>query len=174
SPRRGLSREFAGELAVGSNEGVGAAHHEGDLVVSVALVGEDDDACKRINIVFNGAEGVIEPAGDLVGFEALKEEAHRLNPVGLGRSDVLLLAAGGDFDLAAAQGSDLADDRADPTVEQAEGEVLRAEQSSLVACLRRPAEDAGAAQALDAMSQADLIILLAGLEGEPDGDLLAL
>src|SRR5262249_59476553 len=73
-----------------------------------------------------------------------------------------------------AQGLDVADDGADPAVEQAEREVLVAEQSSLVACLSSQAEDTGAAQALDTMSQADLIILLAGLEGEPDGDLLAL
>src|SRR5262249_9247856 len=45
---------------------------------------------------------------------------------------------------------------------------------ALIARLGSQAEDAGATQALDAMGQADVIILLGGIEGEPDGDLLAL
>jgi hypothetical protein len=44
----------------------------------------------------------------------------------------------------------------------------------LVAGLGGEAEDAGAAQALDAMSQADLIDLLGSIKGARDRDLLAL
>jgi len=44
----------------------------------------------------------------------------------------------------------------------------------LVASLGGQTEDAGAAQALDAMSPADLKIVLRGIEGVADGDLLAL
>src|SRR5262249_10797151 len=114
------------------------------------------------------------PTGDLVGLETLEVEADGLDPVGLAGADVLLLAAGRDFDRAAAEGLDIADDGADPAVEQAEREVLIAEQPALIARLGSQAEDAGATQALDAMGQADLIILLGGIEGEPDRDLLAL
>ena len=143
SPRGGLGLEFAVELAIGGDQGAGAAHDEGDLVVGVALVDEEHDTCKCRDIVLNGAEGVIEPAGDLVGLEPLEVEAHGLDAVGLAGADVLLLAAGGDFDLAAAQGLDIADDGADPAVEQAKGEVLVAEQPALLASLGGHAEDAG-------------------------------
>src|SRR5215472_18036376 len=116
---------------------------------------------------------MVEAPADLVGLEPSEVEAHRLDTGGLAGADVLLLAPGRDRDLATAEGLDIADDSADPAVEQAEGEVLVAEQSALVACLGGEAEDEGAAQALDAMSQADLIVLLGGIEGEPDCDLLA-
>ena len=46
-----------------------------------------------------------------------------------------MLAAGGDFDRAATQGLDIADDGADPAGEQAEREDLIAEQPALVARL---------------------------------------
>ena len=68
---------------------------------------------------------------------------------------------------------DIADDGAEAAVEQAKGKVLVAEQPALFPRLRGDAEDAGAAQAIDAMSEADLIVLLAGIEREQDGDLLA-
>ena len=107
---------------------------------------------------------MVETAGDLVGLEPLEVEAHGLDAVGLAGADVLLLAAGGDLDLAAAQGLDVADDGADAAVEQAKGEVFVAEQAALLAGLGGHAEDATAAQALDAMSEADLKVLRAGVE----------
>src|SRR5262249_34662226 len=131
-------------------------------------------ACKSCDIVLDGSEGNVDAPGRPVRLESLRVDAHGLNAVGLAGTDVLLLAPGRDGDLAPAQGPDIADDGADPAVEQAEGEVLIAEESALVARLGGEAEDAGAAQALDAMSQADLIVLLGGVEGEPDRDLLAL
>src|SRR5215470_7388018 len=116
---------------------------------------------------------LIEAACDLVGLEPLEVEAHGLDPVRLPGPDVLLLAAGGDLDPAAAQGPDIANDGPDPAVEQAERQVLVAEQAALLAGLGGRAEDAAASQALDAVGQADLIVLRAGIEREQDGDLLA-
>jgi len=49
-----------------------------------------------------------------------------------------------------------------------------AEQAALFPRLGGDAEDAAAAQALDALGEADLEILGPGVEGEQDGDLLAL
>ena len=145
------------ELAVGCDQGAGAAHDEGDLVVAVALVGEENDTCECRDVVLNGTERVIETAGDLVGLEALEVESHGLDAVSLAGADVLLLTAAGDVDAALAKGLDIAHDGADAAVEQAEGEVLVAEQAALVAGLGGHAKDAGAAQAVDAMSEADLM-----------------
>ena len=103
-----------------------------------------------------------------------EEKAHGLDAMCLAGADILLLSAAGDFELATAQGLDIADDGTDAAVEQTERQVLVAEQPSLVASLSRQAEDAGATQALDSISQADLKILLAGVEGKPDSDFLAL
>ena len=164
---------FAVEFAVGRDQRAGAAHDEGDLVIAIALVGEKNDTCECRDVVLNATDCVIEPAGDLVGFEALDVESHGLDAVGLARADVLLLAAGGNGDVAATQGLDIADDGAEAAVEQAEGKVLVAEQPALFPRLCGDAEDAGAAQAVDAMIEADLIVLLAGIEREQDGDLLA-
>ena len=174
SPCGGFGLVFAVELAVGRDQRAGAAHDEGDLVIAVALVGEKDDTCECRDVVLNATDRVIETAGDLIGFEALDVESHGLDAVGLAGADVLLLAAGGDGDVAAAQGLDIADDGAQAAVEQAKGQVLVAEQPALFPRLCGHAEDAGAAQAVDAVSEADLIILLTGVEREQDGDLLAL
>ena len=116
---------------------------------------------------------MVQTPGDLVGLQSLEIEAQGLNAMGLARSDVLLLAAGGNGDVAAAESLDIANDGTDPAVEKAKREILVAEQPALFACLRGYAEDAGTAQALDAVGQADLKILLAGIEREQDGDLLA-
>jgi hypothetical protein len=43
---------------------------------------------------------MVESAGDFIGFEALQVETHGLNPMSEARTDVLLLSARGDFDLA--------------------------------------------------------------------------
>src|SRR5262249_11344716 len=94
---------------------------------------------------------VIESAGDLVGFEALDIESHGLDTVSLAGADVLLLAAGGNGDVATTQRLDIADDGAEAAVEQSEGKVLVAEQPALFPRLGGDAEDAGAAQAIDAM-----------------------
>src|SRR6266481_6661675 len=174
SPRGGLVLEFGVQFPIGGNQGAGAADHEGDLVVGVAAVGEDHDAREGREIVLDGAEGMVETACDLVGLEPLEVEAYGLNAVGLSGADVPLLTAGGDFDPPLEEGLDIADDGADPAVEQSEGEVLIAEQAALIACFGSEAEDAGAAQALDTVSDAGAMILLSGVEGESDGDLLAL
>ena len=171
STRLGL--ELSKELAVGSHQGSGAAHHKGDLVIGIALVDKESNTCKCGNVVFNGTEGVIQTARDLIGLESLEIETHGLYAVSLARTDVLLLAARGDFDLAAAQGLDVTHDRTDPAVEKTKGEVLVAEQPALLSSLRGDAKDSAATKALDAMSQADLIVLLAGIEREQRGDLLA-
>ena len=65
----------------------------------------------------------------------------------------------------AAKGLDVADDGADAAVKQSERQVLIAEQPTLVAGLSGQAKDPGTTQALDAISEADLKILLAGIEG---------
>ena len=94
-----------------------------------------------------------------------EKETHGLHAVGLAGADVLLLSAGGNVDLAAAQVLDIADDGTEAAVEQAKGQVLVAEQPALFPCLRGDAEDAGTAQAIDAVIQANQIILLTGIEG---------
>ena len=173
SLRGGLVAELVVEFAIGGDQGAGAADHEGDLVVGVAAVGEEHDASEGREVVLDGAESMVEPAGDLVGLEALQVEANGLNAVGLSGTDVPLLTACGDFDAPFAEFLDVADDGADAAVEQSVGEVFIAEQAALVACFGGEAKDAEAAQALDAVSEADAIILLGGVEGESDGDLLA-
>jgi hypothetical protein len=172
--RTRLVLKVAVELAIGGDQGAGAAHDKRDLVISIALVHEDHNACKCRDIVFNRAEGVIQPPGNLIGLVPQKEETHRLDAVCLAGADILLLSAAGDFELTTAQGLDVTDDGTHAAVEQTEREVLVAEQSSLVASLSREAEDAGTAQALDSVSQTHLKIVLAGVEGEADGNFLAL
>jgi len=97
----GLVLEFVVEFPISGHERAGTADHEGDLVASIALVDEDHNTCKYRDIVLDGTEGMIEAAGDLVGLETSKVEAHGLDAMGLAGADVLLLAAGGDFNLAA-------------------------------------------------------------------------
>ena len=173
--RRGrFAVELRVKLAIGGNQRGGAANDKGDLVIGVPLVGEDNYTCECSYVVLNGAESVIQSASDFVGLEALEVETHSLDPVGLAGADVPLLAAAGDFDLAAAQGLNIAHDGADTAVEQAKRQVLVAEQPALLAGLGSQPQDAGAAQALDAILQAELVILLAGIEGQLDVDLLAL
>src|SRR5262249_41850454 len=149
---------FVMEFPIGGDQGAGAADHEGDLVVGVAAVGEDHDAREGREVVLDGTEGMVEATGDLVGLEALEIEAYSLNAVSLSRADVPLLTAAGDVDAPFAEGLDIADDGADAAVEQSEGEVLIAEQTALIAGLGGEAEDAGAAQALDAVGDAGAII----------------
>jgi hypothetical protein len=173
SSRAGFGSEFLKELAISGHERTGPTDDESDRVVGVALVDEEGNTRKRSDVVFDGTECVIQPAGDFVGLKPLEVEPHSLDPVGLAGPDVLLLAAGGDFDLAAAQGLDIAHDGTDPAVEQAKREVFVAEQTTLLASLCGDAQDATAAQALNAMTHADLIVLVAGIEREPDGNLLA-
>jgi hypothetical protein len=86
----------------------------------------------------------------------------------------LLLSAVGDFKLATAQGLDITDNRTNPAVKQTKRQVLIAEQPALVASHSGQAEDAAMAQALDAMSQADFVIVLTGIDSELNGDFLAL
>src|SRR5271165_2393967 len=115
----GFGLVLAVKLAVGGDQGTRAAHDEGDLVIPVALVGEKNDTCECRDVVFNATDCVIELARDLIGFEALDVESDGLDAVGLAGANVLLLAAGGDGDVAAAQGVDIADDGDEAAVEQA-------------------------------------------------------
>jgi hypothetical protein len=55
------------ELPVGPDQGGGAVDDEGDLVIAIALAGEEDDARKGSEIVFDGTERVIKIVSDLVG-----------------------------------------------------------------------------------------------------------
>ena len=98
APRGGLGLEFAEELAIGGDQGTGAADHEGDLIVAITLGHEERNTCECGDIVLNGTEGMIQPTSDLVGLESLEIETHGLDAVGLARADVLLLTAGGDFE----------------------------------------------------------------------------
>ena len=139
------------ELAIGCDQWTGPAHDEGDLVVAVALVDQECNTCECGNVVFNGAERMIETACDLVGLQPLEIKADGLDAVGLPGADILLLAAAGDLDTALPEGIDIADDGPDAAIEQSEGEVLVTEQAVLVAGLGSHAQDARAAQAVDAM-----------------------
>ena len=172
--RGALALELGEELAIGGDQGAGAAHDEGDLVIAVALIDQERNTCECGDIVFDGTESMVQAAGDLVGLQPLEVEADGLDTVGLAGADVLLLAAARDLDTATAEGIDIAHDGADPAIEQAECEVLVAEQAVLVAGLGGHAQDAGTAQAIDAVFHADLEVLLRIIEREPDSNLLAL
>jgi hypothetical protein len=103
----------------------------------------------------------------------LQEQANCLDAMGLARSDVVLLAAGGHLDARAAEDLNVADNGAQAAVEQAEGEVFMGEQASLLARLAAEAQDAGAAQGDHTAPDADLEVVLAGIEGQVDRHLLA-
>ena len=123
------------ELPVAGHEGSGAMDDKSDLVRSITLLGEKDDAGESGHVVLDRAQGVVKLAGDLLGLLALEEEAHRLDAVGLAGADVLLLTARGDLQAAAAEGGDVADNGADAAVEEAIGEILVGQQTALVAGL---------------------------------------
>ena len=128
-------------------------------------------------ILYRSTEGVIEAACDFVGLQPLEGKSQQgLDPVGLARANVLLLAGArlGSFDTALPEGIDIADDGADPAIEQTESEVLITEQALLVTSLGRHVQDAGCVQAIDAVFDADLEVLRRIIEREPDGNLLAL
>src|SRR6516165_11672565 len=93
--------------------------------------------------------------------------------MGQAGSNVLLLATRGDGNAGAAQDLDVANDGAQTAVEQTEAEILMREESALLASLGGEAQQASAAQADDAAVNAHLEIVVAGIEGQPDGDLLA-
>src|SRR5262249_15467349 len=112
-----LPAELLVELPIGGDQGRGATDDEGDLVGAVAFLGQEDDAGEGGHIVFNGAQGMVQGPGDLLGFLALEEEADRLDAVRLTGADVLLLAAAGDREAAAAEGGHVADDGAQAAVE---------------------------------------------------------
>ena len=57
---------------------------------------------------------------------------------------------------------------------QAVAEIFVGEESALLTGLGSKAEEAGAAQGDDAAAGADLEIVLGGVEGQPDRDLLAI
>ena len=147
-----LVLEIAVELAIGGDQGGGAAHDEGDLVIGVGLVDEDHDTCKCRDVVLDRAERVVQPPGGLIRLMTQEKEAHCLHAVRLAGANILLLSAAGNFQLTAAQVLDIANDGTNSAVEQTKGQVLIAEQSSLVACLSGQTEDAGTAPAFNAVS----------------------
>jgi hypothetical protein len=114
---RGLRTELLMELAIGRDQGGGTMNDKRDLVGSISFVGQEDDPGEGGDVVLDGAEGVIENAGNLVGLLALEEEADGLHAMGLSGADVLLLAACGDLEAAAAQDSDVPDEGAEAAVE---------------------------------------------------------
>jgi hypothetical protein len=112
-----LAAELFVELTIGRDQGGGAMNDKCDLVGSISFVGEEDDAGKGGDVVLDGAEGVVEVAGNLVGLLALEEEADGLHAMSLSGADVLLLAACGNLEAAAAQDGDVADEGAEAAVE---------------------------------------------------------
>jgi hypothetical protein len=172
--RCALALELGEELAIGGDQRAGAAHDEGDLVIAIALIDQERNTCECSNIVLDGTESMVQAAGDFVGLQPLEVEADGLDTVGLAGADVLLLATARDLDTSLPQGIDIAHDGTDPAIEEAEGEVLVTEQAVLVAGLGGHAQDAGTAQAINAVFDADLEVLLRIIEREPDRDLLAL
>jgi hypothetical protein len=82
-----------------------------------------------------------------------------VDTVRLAGADVLLLATAGNFNPSLAESIDIANDRADPTIEQTKGEVLIAEQAFLITGLGRHAQDASAAKTVDPVFHADLEVL---------------
>jgi hypothetical protein len=172
SLRAAFAVEVSKQLPVSGDQDAGALDDEGDLVIAVALAGEEDDTGKGGKVVFDRAEGVIEGTSDLVGLGTQEEESDGLGAMGEAGSDVLLLAAGGNLDAGAAEDLDVADEGAQAAVEQAEGEVFVGKEAALLAGLGREAQEASAAEADDATVDTDLEVIVAGVDGETDGDLL--
>jgi hypothetical protein len=113
----GLVAEFLVELPISGHQGWGALQDEGVFLVAIAFMGQGDNTCKCMDIILYCRERVIQAAGDLLGFEALEEQADGLNAMGLSGSHILLLAAGGDDQAASAQGQDIAHHRPETAVE---------------------------------------------------------
>jgi hypothetical protein len=112
-----LPAELFVQLPIGGDQGGGAMNDKSDLVSTITFLDEEDDAGEGGHVVLDGAEGMVQLAGDFVGLLALEEQAHGLDAVGLTGTDVLLLTARGDLETAATEGSDIADDGADTAVE---------------------------------------------------------
>jgi len=108
-----------------------------------------------------------------VRFQVLEEEMDSLDAMGLAGSDVLLLATGGDHEVLLAEDVNVADDSAKATVEQAKSEILIGDEAALFAGFGGQAQDAGPAKADDAAATTDFEVVLAGIKGEANGDLLA-
>src|SRR5262249_21158728 len=161
-----LLLEFTIEIGIGGDRRRGTAHHEGDLVIGVTLVGENHNTCKSRDIVLNRAKCVVELPGDLIGLVTQKEEAHGLNAMGLAGPDILLLPTSGHFNFAAAQGLDIADDDSNSAIEETKRQIFMADQATLVASFRREAENTAATQAFDTACHANLKILLTGIESQ--------
>jgi hypothetical protein len=162
------------KLAISGDERARSTDNKGDLVIGITPADENNNTRKGCDVVLYGSEGMIQMAGDLVGLETLDLKAYGLNPMGLTRSDIVLLATGGDVQLVAADSLDIANYGTDPTVKQPKRQILVAEQLALFPSFPSDAQDTRAAQTLDSMSEAELKILLSGVKGEPDGDLLTL
>ena len=111
---------------IGHPRRIGAKRH----VVTARL---DDAQCLALLLLQNSRRSArITGSGDLI---PLEEQAYGLDAMGLAGPDVLLLAARRHRDAAAAQDLDVADDGAQATVEQAEGEVFIGEEAALLAGL---------------------------------------
>jgi hypothetical protein len=164
--------EISKQLPVSGHQRAGTLDDERDFVIAVAFAREEDNTGKGGQVVFDRSQSVIETMGDLVRLEALQEQPNRLGAMGLSRSDVLLLATCGHLDAGAVQDLDVADDGAQGTVEQAEGEIFVREQAALLAGLGSQPQQARAAEPNNAATDSDLEIVLAGIESQTDRDLL--
>jgi hypothetical protein len=119
-----LGAKLLVELVIGRDQSGGPMNDEGYLINAISLLGQEDHPGEGGDVVFNGAQGVVKGFGDFLRFLALKEEADRLDAMGLAWTDVLLLAAGGDLQVASPEGGDIADDGADAAIEETKSEVL--------------------------------------------------
>src|SRR5205814_33845 len=76
--RRALALELGEELAIGGDQRAGATHDEGDLVIAVALIDQERNTCECGDIVLDGTESMVQPAGDFVGLLPLEVETDGL------------------------------------------------------------------------------------------------
>jgi hypothetical protein len=63
-----LALEVGEQLAVSSDQDAGAVNDEGDLIIAVAPAGQEDDAREGGEVVFDGAQGMVETLCDLIRF----------------------------------------------------------------------------------------------------------
>jgi hypothetical protein len=126
---------------------------------------------KVLEVALDRVEGMVDGAGDFLGFLALQPMADGLSLVGDGGADVLLLAAGGDDH--AALGFEVLNVAADGAhvAGQELGEVLLGEQAPLFAGFLGQAGQLVPAQAVGAAGD---LLILAVHEGEHHTELAAL
>lgn len=168
-----LGRLF-GQSSVGFDQSSRTTQQEGDLGVVTSTLGQQHDASEGIEVVFNGLQGMIQAARDLLRFKPLKIKSDSLDTMRLSGPDVLLLSATGDDEFLFAEPLDIADDGAITAAEQPVGEVFVAEQSALLTGLGTQAEDTSAAEGVVALLMPDVHVVFSGVEGDQNGDFLTL